>query len=223
MGKSVLVSVLVVSLAPSAWSYEPSSGAEPREDSCGMLAAGDCQTMLARRIDQANRLDELSAATGGKLQDVIARKRAVARLRTQAMTLAIEAYRIDTSGLSKLGGRLAYVVTDTTGREGGADDGHDIRLTAAAFRSAAWLGSTLAHESEVHMNRHFLAGKVHVSEEATAMQEIEAYDHELANAARFGLSEDEVKEIKGRRRAHYRHLGSENRQRIDDGKYEPAR
>src|SRR5262245_61173679 len=200
MGKSLLVSVVVVSLAAPA-------------------LADDGKDLLAQRIEEAKRLEK----NAGSGQEAIARKIAVARLRTQAMMLAVEAYRIDTSGLRKLGGRLAYVATDTTGRDGGADDGHDIRLTAAAFRSAAWLGSTLAHESEVHMNRHILGGKVHVSEEATAMQEIEAYDHEIANAARFGLAEEEVNEVKGRRRSHYQHLASENRQRIDAGKYEPAR
>ncbi len=178
---------------------------------------------LQDRIDRANELERIGAAVAGDARAAIERKLEVARLRTQAMELAIEVYRIDTTGLRKLGGRLAYVPTDTTGREGGSDEGHDIRLTAAAFRSAGWLGSTLAHESEVHMNRHFAAGKVRVSEAASAMQEIEAYDHEIAGASRFGLSEDEVKEIESRRRAYYRRLSYEDRLRIDDGKYEPAR
>lgn len=59
-----------------------------------------------------------------------------------------------------------------------------------AFSSWGMLGSTLAHEIEVHCRQNFLA--IHLQNlagfDGTGMAEREAYRYELANAERFGLA-----------------------------------
>lgn len=59
-----------------------------------------------------------------------------------------------------------------------------------AFSSWGMLGSTLAHEIEVHCRQNFLA--IHLQNVAgfdgTGIAEREAYRYELANAERFGLA-----------------------------------
>jgi hypothetical protein len=110
-------------------------------------------------------------------------------------------------------------------REGATILDHDgtisVLIGDPAFRSAAWLGATIAHEIEVHVDRQ-IARRVHYlpsNEEGTLIQEVEAYDHELAGADRFGLSSDEVRLVKLRRASAYRQLRWENRRRVDDRLY----
>jgi hypothetical protein len=60
-----------------------------------------------------------------------------------------------------------------------------------AFSSWGLLGSTLAHEVEVHCRQNFLA--IHLQNiagfDGTGMAEREAYRYELANTTRFGLAQ----------------------------------
>lgn len=72
-----------------------------------------------------------------------------------------------------------------------------VKIGPAAFESWALLGSTLAHELEVHCRQNFaiirlkdLAGM-----NGTLNAEREAYHHELKHAVRFGLSPIERRHI----------------------------
>jgi hypothetical protein len=51
------------------------------------------------------------------------------------------------------------------------------------------------------------------------IQEVEAYDYELASKERFGLSADEIRLVKLRRASCYRRLQWENRRRADAALY----
>ncbi len=65
-----------------------------------------------------------------------------------------------------------------------------VYVGADAFSSWALLGSTLAHEIEVHCRQNFLA--IHFQNisgfDGTGYAEREAYGYELAHAERFGLT-----------------------------------
>jgi len=67
-----------------------------------------------------------------------------------------------------------------------------------AFSSWSLLGSTLAHEIEIHCRQNFLA--IHFQNisgfDGTGLAEREAYNYELLQADRFGLSEYERDLIK---------------------------
>jgi hypothetical protein len=64
-----------------------------------------------------------------------------------------------------------------------------VTIGPAAFTSWGLLGSTLAHELEVHCRQNFLF--IHVMDlvglDGTGEAERQAYQHELRNAHRFGL------------------------------------
>ena len=64
-----------------------------------------------------------------------------------------------------------------------------VTVGPAAFTSWSLLGSTLAHEVEVHCQQNFLAIYVMdvVGLDGTGAAERQAYIHELRNAKRFGL------------------------------------
>ena len=66
-----------------------------------------------------------------------------------------------------------------------------VYLGPEAFASWALLGSTLAHEIEIHCRQNFLS--IHFQNmagiDSIGAAEREAYGYELANASRFGLSD----------------------------------
>lgn len=74
----------------------------------------------------------------------------------------------------------------------------EVRIGPAAFESWALLGSTLAHEIEVHCNQNF--GYIRLLDflgmSGTLNAEREAYQHEIQHARRFGLNPIEVKHIR---------------------------
>ena len=74
----------------------------------------------------------------------------------------------------------------------------EVYIGPAAFRSWAVLGSTLAHEIEVHCNQNvnLIILKDLLGLPGTAKAEGEAYGYELAHAKRFGLSVKEMIEIR---------------------------
>lgn len=69
-----------------------------------------------------------------------------------------------------------------------------VTIGPSAFTSWSVLGSTLAHEIEVHCHQSF--GLIRLLDildlDGTVMAERQAYLHEIHGAGRFGLSEDEV-------------------------------
>ena len=73
----------------------------------------------------------------------------------------------------------------------------EVKVGPAAFASWALLGSTLAHELEVHCQQNFLI--IHLMDtvglDGTGAAERQAYLHELANRQRFGLTPIDVSVI----------------------------
>lgn len=152
----------------------------------------------AARAEAVREVEELSA-TGRKMD---------------AIYKALDVYGIDASHVTELTyvpelGAAAEMFTD--GR---------VRVGDGAFKSAAWLGSTLAHEIEVHLNGQFLAGRWYTGPMGSNVHHVEAYDHEIANATRFGLSKEELASLTRRRNAHYLRLDSDYRARVDAGIYD---
>lgn len=69
----------------------------------------------------------------------------------------------------------------------------EVKVGQAAFTSWALLGSTLAHELEVHCRQNFFVISLldRFGLEGTAIAERQAYKHELIMADRFGLSQED--------------------------------
>jgi hypothetical protein len=177
---------------------------------------------LSEEIDEIHQVDDELATLGGVARAPKLAGRA-ARLKQGAIDHAIVEYGID------IGALPAGVHYSPHGnmreREGATflDRDGTLRVVIGdkAFRSPAWLGSTIAHEVEVHVNRQIAKGRRASAsdEEGTSIEEVEAYDFELANQARFGMHADEGKLVRQRRMAFYRTLQYENRRRVDAGVY----
>jgi hypothetical protein len=103
--------------------------------------------------------------------------------------------------------------------EGYITRNRQVRIGSRAFRSAGWLASTIAHEVEVHVNIHAITGRWYTDPEGSALQEVEAYDYEIQNAQRFGLSSAEVTELRNRRVEHYNNLPHDYQAKADTGIY----
>ena len=74
----------------------------------------------------------------------------------------------------------------------------EVTIGPAAFTSWAVLGSTLAHELEIHCNQNFslIRMKDMLGLEGTNGAEREAYMHELSNSERFKLKEGDQASIR---------------------------
>jgi hypothetical protein len=55
--------------------------------------------------------------------------------------------------------------------------------------------------------------------QGAAMNEVECYDWEIANAAKNGLTKAEIDELKKTRKAYYDQLDAANKKRVDGGAY----
>ncbi len=95
-----------------------------------------------------------------------------------------------------------------------------MKLDASAFDSAGWLGSTLAHEVKVHVNEQLEKERWYKGKVGDNLNEVEASDHEIANAERFGLSDQEVEDIRRARNEYYDLLDEEYKKRVDAGIYD---
>jgi hypothetical protein len=93
-----------------------------------------------------------------------------------------------------------------------------VRIGPDAFtRSAGWLASTIQHEL-VHVKQD-VENRWYEGDQGWAMNEVEAYDHEIKNAYKKGLNEGERMELIQRRNNWYNQLNKHNKKRADNGLY----
>ena len=80
-----------------------------------------------------------------------------------------------------------------------------VELGPESFMSWGLLGSTIAHELEIHCEQNLLWLSLQelVGVNANVKAEIEAYNHELAQSKRFGLRTFEVRNIRKSRDYYY--------------------
>ncbi|HEY1016360.1 MAG TPA: WXG100 family type VII secretion target [Herpetosiphonaceae bacterium] len=128
----------------------------------------------------------------------------------EAIALASKYYNIDTSAAKSI------VYNAGTAGEGATSKDTSIKLGNDAFASPGWLASTIEHEL-----RHAEQAKDrwYTGPEGTAINEVEAYDLEIQNAAKNGLTEAQVNDLKSRRKSYYDQLSADNQKRVDGGDY----
>ena len=130
----------------------------------------------------------------------------------QAIELAIDLYGID---ISDANGMPTYstALSDTSVTY---DDG-TVEIGSDFFTTPGLLATTLGHEM---VHTHQLAeGRWYLEEQGVIMNEVEAYDWELQNAAANGLSQAEIDEITLLRSLYYDVLTAENQALADQGIY----
>lgn len=129
-----------------------------------------------------------------------------------AINEAIRQYGLDTS--SAKAGTPKY---DSSVRgEGATSKDGTMKIGDKAFKSPAWLATTIAHE---HVHAQQAADRWYTGPQGTALNEVEAYDWELTNQAKFGFTDAELREIRSRRKTHYDELNADNKKIVDGGSY----
>lgn len=136
------------------------------------------------------------------------------KLRQKAIDLADQYYKPDNTNVF---GMPRY---DPNVRgEGETSKDGKVKIGEDAFSNPGWLASSKLHEY-IHTDQ---AKNETWNETAkgTGINECEAYDKEIENAEKSGLSEDEINGIKKRRKAYYDALSTENKAKVDKGDYDP--
>lgn len=140
-----------------------------------------------------------------------ARRREARGLKQEAIVLAVAAYGVDITHVKSL---LYDGYEDSE-----TDDQGNVTIGKGAFTSPGELASTIAHESEVHVNQQLVKGRNYEGNEGRALNEVQAYDWEIMNAPRFGLTKEQVAGLR-RNRAHYmEHLSARTLARRQHGDY----
>lgn len=208
-------------------------GDQAMKDALDALEASDKAD--AEAADAAAKGDKDAADKAKKAQEKLkALRDAVAKLkklRNEAIVLADEKYKISKPKNAK--GEPTYDLS--TRGEGATTPGGAVKIGEAAFHdpksgkpSAGWLASTKAHEF-VHVEQ--LGNGTWTPTEPkgmpkdwrkqeTEINEVEAYDWEIANAKANGLSDAAIAELKARRKEHYDALSDENKKKVDGKKYD---
>src|SRR5713101_4733525 len=134
---------------------------------------------------------------------------AAAAMRQRAIDEAIKHFGIDTS-------KTKSVTYDpTVSGEAVTSSDAKVRVGDAAFRSPEWLGSSVGHEVEVHVNEQAAKGKWYTGPEGTNIQEVQAYDYEIANAKRYGTSPADVADLEKRRKDYHDGLSPAYQKQVD--------
>ena len=135
--------------------------------------------------------------------------------RQKAIDLVIEAYHIDTSAAAS----VKYSKTeDVEGLLGHVRGDQEVKIGSGAFRSPGFLASIVSHEAELH-SKQARAG-IRFGPEgsvASTLAEIAAYDWNIGNAKRFGLSKTEAEHFKDKRKEYYGSLPGDYQKRVDKG------
>jgi len=168
------------------------------------LSRTDFTEAAARVVAEAARAEGVR-----EVEELIATGR-----KMDAVYKALEVYGINASHVKE----LAY-------DPGLAGDAYtwpnlSVRIGDDSFKSAAWLGSVLSHEIDVHIDQFRKMGDIEPKDLRLAVMQVEAFDHHLATAERFGLSKDEIAEVKDRRDSWYDGLDGDYKRRVDEGIYE---
>jgi len=132
-----------------------------------------------------------------------------------AVQEAIKQYNIDTSKFKSVSFDQNCPLDADVKADG------SMRVGPSALRSPGYLASTIGHEA-VHREQHEdgrLDPNASGKSQNGHMNEVEAYDWELKNADKHGLTDIDVKTITRRRDSHYNQLSDENKKRVDNGDY----
>ena len=131
----------------------------------------------------------------------------------EAIDETIKHYGIDDTKTKEV------VYDSSVSGEAAATKSGKVKVGDDAFSSPSWLASSLSHEIEIHVNNQAKKGNWYTGKEGTALQEVEAYDHEISHAKKFGTSKSEIKDLENRRKSHYDQLSPDYKKRADKGDY----
>src|SRR5262249_12010943 len=141
-------------------------------DNAAATLEKEAQAMAQRRDPGAH----------AKALEAAAKRREARGIKQEAIAKAVTSYGIDISHAKT----LMYAADNPDGDA--ETDGRNVTIGDAAFTTPGNLGSTIAHEAEVHVNLQTMKNANYSGQQGSALNEIQAYDYEIAGAPRFGLT-----------------------------------
>jgi hypothetical protein len=169
----------------------------------GIIAGEKAGAMASGKIDVHMQVQAERAAEQRARHDAI-QAFIEAGDRQGAIDEAIRQYRLDTSAAK---GPITFD-SEVSG-EGLTDRDGTVKIGEDAFSSPAWLASSIGHEI-VHAEQG-RDGRWNDTRQGVAMNEVEAYDWELARVNEFGLSAQERETLARRRETKFNRLNTINK------------
>lgn len=199
------------------------SPANPTAEQLAEIKEAEKQANIKRiqaDIDAAKALEAEATKLekSGDVAGAAAKRASAAGKKQSAIDLSITTYDIDVSNAESVKYDASTSGEGET-RPNNAGDKGIVTIGDDAFANAAWLASTIGHESEVHINRQLMKGNWYSGAVGTDLQEVETYQYEIDSAARYGTSEEQVKDLKARRKTHYDALPKEYQERAGKKDY----
>ncbi|HEY6254034.1 MAG TPA: hypothetical protein VI685_29120 [Candidatus Angelobacter sp.] len=152
----------------------------------------------------------------------------IKKLKTQAIEQVDKGYKIPNDnaapGYPKYDpGKVPKGAGGKKNEASSAKDGKKVKTSLGedAFSSPGWLASTKLHEIVGHGGQA-ANGRWYNDAKGSAINEVECYDLEIANAEKNGLSKDEIEILKKRRKEHYDKLDDDNKKKVDNKDYTVA-
>lgn len=148
----------------------------------------------------------------------------IKKLKAKAIELVDTGYKIPQDNAAK--GSPSYDPKLKRGKNGSKNEGSSskdgkkvkTRLGEDAFTTPGWLASTKLHELVGHGGQA-AGGRWYNDAKGSAINEIECYDLEIANAEKNGLSKDDIADLKKRRQKQYDKLDADNKKKVDKKDY----
>lgn len=207
----------VVQRKAAAGGRAPKKSATPEEVKAiqrliDLAIDADSQAEIAEADAEAqkHRGDKGARETGNRAHGLRLKAR---RFRQEAITLAVAAYGIDIHHAKS----VMYGQTIDGGSE--TDDDGNVTIGDDAFSSPGWLASSIAHEAEVHVGQQNAKGRNYGGNQGRALNEVQAYDWEIGQAKRFGLTKKQVESLRQLRSHYLDRLDRQHREQRQRGDY----
>ncbi len=148
----------------------------------------------------------------------------IKKLKTKAIELVDKGYKIPQDNAAEgypkydpdVSGEGVTIPEDTSGNKKG--NKAKVRMGEKAFTTPGWLASSKLHELVGH-GAQSMEGRWPTTPKGKAIQEVEAYDLEIANAKANGLTDAEIADLKARRKTYYDKLDEDNQKKVDKKEY----
>lgn len=221
MRKKIVLIILIALFSLTAvssllYAYQAPTGEQKQEVQDKINEGDKVKDELQKKKEEAEKAEKAGEAAKAEIAKKEAEKllEKLKKLRQDAINLADKYYNPDAKNVK---GEPEY--DPSVNGEGTTSKNGKVRMGEDAFSDPGWLASSKLHEF-VHADQA-KAGTWTNTDKSANMNECEAYDKEIENAEKSGLSEEKIDELKKRRKKHYDALSDDNKKKIDKKDYDP--
>lgn len=213
----ILIAILSLTAVPSLlYAYQSPTGKQKQEVQDKINEGDKAKDELQKKKEEAEKAEKEGDAAKAEAAKKEAEKllEKLKKLRQDAINLADKYYSPDATNVK---GEPEY--DPSLGGEGHTSKDGKVKMGEDAFSDPGWLASSKLHEF-VHANQA-KDGTWTDTDKSANMNECEAYDKEIENAEKSGLSKEKIDDLKSRRKKYYDALSDDNKKKVDKKDYDP--